>query len=83
MVIKGTVHNGHINIEAAALPDGTEVLITPINTQDSNTIPENDLTELKAEILRIASLACENESTDGSLAQTTTNSYMEAERGIR
>ena len=65
MVIRGTVHNGYIKIEDPALPEGTQVLITPINSPDSEVLPERDLTGLKTEIHRIASLACENGTTDG------------------
>jgi hypothetical protein len=65
MVIKGTVHNGLIRIEDSALPEGTQVLITPIKSPDSNALPERDLAALKTAIHRIASLACENESDDG------------------
>ncbi len=65
MVIKGTVHNGQIRIEGSALPEGTQVLITPIKSPDSDALPKRDLTGLKTEIHRIASLACENDSNDG------------------
>lgn len=65
MVIKGTVHNGHIRIEDSALPEGTQVLITPIKSPDSDALTERDLSGLKMEIHRIASLACENESNNG------------------
>jgi hypothetical protein len=64
MVIKGTVHNGHIRIEGSALPEGTQVIITPIKSPDSDALLERDLAGLKMEIHRIASLACENESND-------------------
>ncbi len=65
MVIKGTVHNGHIRIEGSMLPEGTQVLITPIKSPDSDALPVRDLTGLKTEIHRIASLACENDANDG------------------
>ena len=65
MVIKGTVHNGHIKLEGSVLPEGTQVLITPVKSPDSQVVPEGDLAALKAEIHRIAMLACENQSNDG------------------
>lgn len=64
MVIKGTVHNGQIKFESSALPEGTQVLITPIQSTGTEVSPEGDLTRLKAEIHRIASLACENNCND-------------------
>jgi hypothetical protein len=65
MVIKGTVHNGQIRFEGSALPEGMQVLITPIQSPNTEGLPERDLNGLKAEIHRIASLACENDSNDG------------------
>ena len=65
MVIKGTVQNGVIQFEGTALPEGTHVLITPIEFTANDCVPESNLDKLKEEIQRIASLACENESTDG------------------
>ena len=66
MVVHGVVHNGVIvPNEPLTLPEGTQVLITPINSPDSEVLPERDLTGLKTEIHRIASLACENGTTDG------------------
>ncbi|MDX1929087.1 MAG: hypothetical protein SFV81_21345 [Pirellulaceae bacterium] len=65
MIIKGTVHNGHIKIEETAIPEGTQVLITPLKSPDLEDLPVHDLTGLKTEIHRIASLACENSSSDG------------------
>ena len=65
MVIKGTVHNGQIRFEGSALPEGTQVLITPMKSPNAELLPEHDLTGLKTEIHRIASLACENDSNDG------------------
>ena len=65
MVIKGTVHNGQIKLDSSSLPDGTQVLISPIHTPSTTVSPEHDLTGLKAEVHRIASLACENHSDDG------------------
>ena len=64
MVIKGTVHNGQIRFEGSSLPEGTQVLITPMKSPNSELLPEHDLTGLKTEIHRIASLACENDSND-------------------
>ena len=64
MVIKGTVHNGQIRFEGTALPEGTQVLITLLKSPNSELLPEHDLTGLKTEIHRIASLACENASND-------------------
>lgn len=65
MVIKGTVQNGVIQFEGTALPEGTHVLITPIESTAKDCVPESNLDKLKEEVQRIASLACENESTDG------------------
>jgi hypothetical protein len=65
MVIKGTVHNGQIKFEGCALPEGTQVLITPTKSPNSEVLPEYDSTRLKTEIHRIASLPCENDSNDG------------------
>ncbi len=64
MVIKGTVHNGHIKIEDFALPEGTQVLITPIPSPVLEASPETDLLGRKSEINRIASLSCQNDSGD-------------------
>jgi hypothetical protein len=65
MVIKGIVHNGQIQIENSALPDGTQVLITPIHTANAKVSPDQDWDGLKANIKRIASLKCENRDDDG------------------
>ena len=65
MVIKGTVHNGQIRFESSALPEGTQVLITPIQSPNTEVLQERDLNGLKTEIHRIASLACESDSNDG------------------
>lgn len=65
MVIKGTVHNGQIKFEGSTLPEGTQVLITPIQSHHSETSTKPDLNGLKNEIHRIASLTCENDSNDG------------------
>jgi hypothetical protein len=65
MVIKGTVHNGQITFESSTLPEGTQVLITPIQSLNTEVLTNPDLIGLKNEIHRIASLACENDSNDG------------------
>lgn len=65
MVIKGTVHNGQIRFENSALPEGTQVLITPIHLPAAKVAKEDDMQRLKEEIQRIATLACENETDDG------------------
>ncbi|XZE36623.1 hypothetical protein SH501x_002205 [Pirellulaceae bacterium SH501] len=65
MVIKGTVHNGQIRFESSALPEGTQVLITPIHLATAKVAKEDDMQRLKEEVHRIASLACENDSDDG------------------
>ena len=66
MVIKGTVHNGQIKLDSSSLPEGTQVLISPIHTPSTTVSPEHDLNGLKAEVHRIASLACENVSVHDS-----------------
>ena len=65
MVIKGTVHNGQIQIENTILPEGTQVLITPVQTAGAGGEQDQDLGSLKDAICRIASLACESTSDDG------------------
>ncbi|MCU0709876.1 MAG: hypothetical protein MUF23_16460 [Pirellula sp.] len=65
MVIKGTVHNGQIILEGSLLPEGTQVLITPIQSSNLEDLQKQDLNGLKAAIHRIASLACENDFNDG------------------
>lgn len=65
MVIKGTVHNGLIEIENTVLPDGTQVLITPVQRTASGGKNGQDLISLKTAIRRIAALPCENASDDG------------------
>jgi len=64
MVIKGTVHNGQIQIENSILPEGTQVLITPIRSADVVREPDFDLGSLKIAIDRIASLEDENTRDD-------------------
>jgi hypothetical protein len=65
MVIKGTVHNGQIKILNCELPEGTQVLITPMTSAVSNAIPESgDIGAFKAEVKRIADSPCENQSMD-------------------
>ncbi|MEI8212565.1 MAG: hypothetical protein WCI02_10480 [Planctomycetota bacterium] len=64
MVIRGTVHNGQIKLEGSSLPEGTQVLISPIESTDVEILPIGDLKVLKAEIHRIAGLPCENDSND-------------------
>ncbi|MFN9605500.1 MAG: hypothetical protein ACK57G_10970 [Planctomycetota bacterium] len=65
MVIKGIVHNGQIILEGSLLPEGTQVLVTPIQSSESEELQKHDLNGLKEAIHRIASLACENDSNDG------------------
>ena len=57
MVIKGTVHNGQIRFESSTLPEGTQVLITPIQSLHTEMLTKRDLNGLKVEIHRIAFLA--------------------------
>ncbi len=64
MVIKGTVYNGQIRLESSVLPLGTQVLITPIQSPVTELLPEYDVKGLRAEIHRIASLPCENDSNE-------------------
>ncbi len=64
MVIRGTAHNGQIKLESSLLPEGTQVLITPIHSGSSEDLQKQDLNGLKAAIHRIASLTCENDSND-------------------
>ena len=62
MVIKGTVHNGQIKILNGELPEGTQVLITPMMSAISNAIPDSgDIGVFKTEIKRIADSPCENQ----------------------
>lgn len=65
MVIKGTVYNGQIQINKSLLPDGTDVLITPVHTTSSKAVAAEHLTHLKAEVERIATLPSENNDNDG------------------
>ncbi len=60
MVIKGIVHNGQIQIENTVLPDGTRVVITPVQPSTSGDENGQVLKSLKASIQRIAALPCEN-----------------------
>jgi len=64
MVIKGTVHNGQIRFESSILPEGTQVLITSIQSPTVEVPPDYDVKGLRAEIHRIASLPCENDSNE-------------------
>jgi hypothetical protein len=41
VVIKGTVHNGMIRFENSGLPEGTQVLITPVESPFGKTMKEN------------------------------------------
>ncbi len=65
MVIKGTVHNGQIHFDSGSLPEGTQVLITPVNSIRDDTRPvEFDLAGVKIGIKRIADSPNENDSAD-------------------
>ncbi len=65
MVIKGTVHNGMIRVENSDLPEGTQVLITPVQNPLANAVKADSLELLKVEVHRIASLASECDTKDG------------------
>ena len=43
MVIKGTVHNGMIRFENSELPEGTQVLITPVQIPIAKAVKEDSL----------------------------------------
>lgn len=64
MVIKGTVHNGMIRFENSELPEGTHVLITPLESPIAKVVKEDSLEQLKQEVHRIASLASESDIVD-------------------
>ena len=64
MVIKGTVHNGMIRFENSELPEGTQVLITPMEGPMAKVVKEDSLEQLKQEVHRIASLASESDIDD-------------------
>ena len=64
MVIKGTVHNGMIRFENSELPEGTQVLITPMEGPIAKVVKEDSLEQLKREVHRIASLASESDIDD-------------------
>lgn len=64
MVIKGTVHNGMIRFENSGLPEGTQVLITPVESPFGKTMKEDSLEQFKQEVHRIASLASESDTND-------------------
>ena len=64
MVIKGTVHNGMIRFENSELPEGTQVLITPVQIPIAKAVKEDSLEQLKREVHRIASLASESDTND-------------------
>jgi len=61
MIIKGTFENGHIRILSGIeqLPEGTEVLITPITHNSEANCDLENLRKFKAEMQRIASLPCQ------------------------
>lgn len=65
MIIKGTVHNGQIRIDASVLPEGTEVLITPIETIEPSKSSSDQLRHFKDAIRKVALSPCESESDDG------------------
>ncbi len=64
MVIKGTVHNGMIRFENSELPEGTQVLITPMEGPIAKVVKEDSLEQLKREVHRIASLASGSDIDD-------------------
>ncbi len=64
MAIKGTVLNGQIQFDSVALPEGTQVLITPIQVPTQNTVAERDLDSLRAGIQRISALPSESTLSD-------------------
>ena len=64
MVIKGTVHNGMIRFENSELPEGTQVLITPVQSLIAKALKEDSLERFKQEVHRIASLASESDTDD-------------------
>jgi len=64
VVIKGTVHNGMIRFENSELPEGTQVLITPVQIPIAKAVKEDSLEQLKREVHRIASLASESDTND-------------------
>ena len=61
MIIKGTFENGHIRILSGIeqLPEGTEVLITPITHNSQADCDLENLRKFKVEMQRIASLPCQ------------------------
>ena len=61
MIIKGTFENGHIRILSGIeqLPEGTEVLITPITLNSDANCDLGNLRKFKVEMQRIASLPCQ------------------------
>ncbi len=65
MVIRGTVHNGQIEFNSSLLAEGTQVIITPIQSTNIQDVPKPDLDGFKAEIQRIASLESESNYDDG------------------
>ncbi len=65
MVIKGTVQNGQIHIDNSVLPDGTQVLITPvIPSLDVDAQCNLGLQEFKDAIGRIAQMPSEGKLDD-------------------
>jgi hypothetical protein len=64
MVIKGIVLNGMIRFENSELPEGTQVLITPMQGPIATVLKEGSLEQLMQEVHRIASLASESDIDD-------------------
>jgi hypothetical protein len=53
-----------IRFENSGLPEGTQVLITPVESPFGKTMKEGSLEQLKQEVHRIASLASESDIDD-------------------
>jgi hypothetical protein len=54
-----------IRFENSGLPEGTQVLITPVESPFGKTMKEDSLEQFKQEVHRIASLASESDTHDG------------------
>ena len=50
--------------ENSELPEGTQVLITPVQSLIAKAVKEDSLEQFKQEVHRIASLACESDTDD-------------------
>jgi hypothetical protein len=64
MIIKGTVHNGQIRIDTSVLPEGTEVVITPIGSIEPAKSSSDQFRHFKDAIRKVALHPCENDSGD-------------------